>query len=546
MCSPKIDELRLIAKKSNAAVIGLTETKLDESVQIGEIEIEGYSLVRSDRNRKGGGMACYINEDISFNVRENFSNEIENIFFDILLPNTKPILIGIVYRPPNQSGFLENFSEAISNTHSFDNQEVYILGDLNIDMIRKPPLAKLHKEICSLHGLTQIIDSPTRVTAETSTLIDHILTNSVEKISQSGILDVSLSDHQAIYCTRKFIKQKFNAHKYIKIRSLKNYSKNIWLENLRSVKYPDYSNYDDVDAAYSDFIDKTTIAINKVAPFKQICVKGDTSEWMDEEVLEGINKRNRLFKKFKASGLYDDNVEYKKARNRVQNLIKSKKRNFFSTKLTENVGKPKELWKTLKKIGVPSKEKSMAAISLKKDGKTVFDNKSVCEIFKDFFANLSANLLKNLPTPTNKFGADSIQRYYRNLNLQDKHFSLQPTTTEVVSKLLEEINPSKAVGIDNIGGKFLKDGALVLKDPITKLCNLSIRLSKFPKKCKVAKLKPLYKKGSKLEAKNYRPISLLPLVSKVFEKVIHTQTQGFLDENKILYKFIRYESLVSK
>ena len=76
-----------------------------------------------------------------------------------------------------------------------------------------------------------------------------------------------------------------------------------------------------------------------------------------------------------------------------------------------------------------------------------------------------------------------------------------------------------------------------MKDPITKLCNLSISLSKFPKQCKIAKLKPQYKKGSKLEAKNYRPISLLPFVSKIFEKVIHTQTQSFLDENKILYKF---------
>ncbi len=180
---PKIDELRLIAKQSNAAVIGLTETKLDDTVVNGEIEIEGYTLERTDRNRKGGGVAFYIRNDISYNVRENFSNEFENIFFDIHLPKTKPILMGILYRPPDQSGFLENLSQAISETHSFDNQEVYILGDLNIDMIGKPPLAKLHKEICSLHGLTQIIDSPTRITEETSTLIDHILTNSIEKIS---------------------------------------------------------------------------------------------------------------------------------------------------------------------------------------------------------------------------------------------------------------------------------------------------------------------------------------------------------------------------
>ena len=150
----------------------------------------------------------------------------------------------------------------------------------------------------------------------------------------------------------------------------------------------------------------------------------------------------------------------------------------------------------------------MSAISLKKDGKIVSDTKSICDIFKDFFANLSSNLVKNLPSPTNIFGMDSIQNYYSHLNLQNKQFFLKPTTKEVVLKLLEEINPSKAVGIDNIGGKFLKDGAPILADPITSLCNLSIRLSKFLRKCKIAKLKPLYKKGSKLEAKNYRPISL--------------------------------------
>ena len=109
---PKIDELRLIAKKCNAAVIGLPETKLDESIQNGEIDIEGYTLERSNRNRRGGGVACYVRrgggvacyvrDDISFNIRETFSNEIENIFLDILLPKTKLILIDIVYRPPDQ------------------------------------------------------------------------------------------------------------------------------------------------------------------------------------------------------------------------------------------------------------------------------------------------------------------------------------------------------------------------------------------------------------------------------------------------------------
>ena len=73
---PKIDELRLIAKESNAAVIGVTETTLDETVLNEEIKIEGYVLERSDRDRRGGGVACYIRNDISFNIREHFSDEI--------------------------------------------------------------------------------------------------------------------------------------------------------------------------------------------------------------------------------------------------------------------------------------------------------------------------------------------------------------------------------------------------------------------------------------------------------------------------------------
>ena len=69
---PKIDELRLIAKNSNAAFIGITESKLDKTVLDNEVRIDGYELKRADRNRQGGGVACYIRKDLSFSVRENF------------------------------------------------------------------------------------------------------------------------------------------------------------------------------------------------------------------------------------------------------------------------------------------------------------------------------------------------------------------------------------------------------------------------------------------------------------------------------------------
>ena len=91
----------------------------------------------------------------------NFSSEVEDIFLDMLLPKTKPILIGILYRPPDQSKFLDKLSTAISETDNFDAQEVYILGDLNINLINNqkhtPNGIKRYKEFCSLNGLKQLL-----------------------------------------------------------------------------------------------------------------------------------------------------------------------------------------------------------------------------------------------------------------------------------------------------------------------------------------------------------------------------------------------------
>ena len=115
--------------------------------------------------------------------------------------------------------------------------------------------------------------------------------------------------------------------------------------------------------------------------------------------------------------------------------------------------------------------------------------------------------------------------------------NFQTIQSNTFPNLLKSCNVNKAAGIDNISGRFLKGGADVLALPITQICNLSIKLSHFPKDCKAAKLKPLYKKGTKTDPKNFRPISLPPIVSKVFEKVIHDQTMEYLTDNNIFYKY---------
>ena len=130
----KIDELRDIVGHAKPAILGITESKLNGSVTNQEVNISGYNILRNDRNRNGGGAACYIRSDLCFNSRSIFSNSIEHSFFDLLIPKMKPISIGIFYRSPNANNFLESFINDLKKI-DFKKSEAYFLGDFNINLL---------------------------------------------------------------------------------------------------------------------------------------------------------------------------------------------------------------------------------------------------------------------------------------------------------------------------------------------------------------------------------------------------------------------------
>ena len=106
---PKMSELRIIARKTSAAVIAIS----DNSVTDNEISIDGYTVLRKDRNRNGGGVCVYIKHNIAFNQRLDLHNDmIEALWFELLLP--KPIIVGVCYRPQTNLVFLSQFEETVS------------------------------------------------------------------------------------------------------------------------------------------------------------------------------------------------------------------------------------------------------------------------------------------------------------------------------------------------------------------------------------------------------------------------------------------------
>ena len=186
--------------------------------------------------------------------------------------------------------------------------------------------------------MKQLINCPTRITCNSSSILDHDLACFPDTVSQSGVIDVGISDHQLIYCTR--IKRFCN--KEITFRSLKNYSPEVYEETLRKLSFPNYKLFDDIDNVDENFIRKVMTGIDNLAPSKNKRIKGTSQGWFDAEIMGKINERYKLLKRLKKYCLHVDKDNYKEARNETQKLIRAKKAN-FERKLTENIDKPKEL-----------------------------------------------------------------------------------------------------------------------------------------------------------------------------------------------------------
>ena len=131
---PKIDELQYIIKNSNAAVISISETILDNTVYDSEITIDGYNIAQSDRDRNGGVVTWYIRSNICSNLKTCLSNNIENIFIDLLSPKPKPITVGVIYKSPNQTTLLEQIITEFETLDLYN--EHYVLEDFNINLFK--------------------------------------------------------------------------------------------------------------------------------------------------------------------------------------------------------------------------------------------------------------------------------------------------------------------------------------------------------------------------------------------------------------------------
>ena len=163
-------------------MIAFNETRLDQSISDGLIHLDGYEVIRKDRSRNGGGVCIYIRSSINYKIRSDLiPPTLEAVCLEITKPRSKPFIVSTIYRPPNAPAEFFDCFETLIKQIDDENREMYIPGDLNCNLLQEKalfnvPTSKLNS-IYELYQLSQLINEPTRVTLTTSSLIDHVVTN---------------------------------------------------------------------------------------------------------------------------------------------------------------------------------------------------------------------------------------------------------------------------------------------------------------------------------------------------------------------------------
>ena len=458
---------------------------------------------------------------------------IETLFVELQFSNGN-FLVGFVYRPPNNN--LVHFSEwlhcmdiLLEKCHN-ENKRFILLGDFNIDLVSTVCQRNSWINTFQNYNLTQIIKEPTRITSESKTLIDHIYVSDDVNVSNSGVLSWSVSDHNPVYITVKKSNCMKNCngigndHKTISYRKYTDLDiHSIGVDMLHRLSCITTKNNMNIDKTTNSWTLEIGSILDQYCPKVTKRIKRDFQPaWLNPEIRKLMKQRD-LCKSNKS----DDN--YKTLRNKCKKKIKEAKSNHYVNLIETNKNDPKILTKIFQELG--SKNNTRKHLhKLKVDDKLIECKQKIGNVFNQHFASLVYTLNNN---------SSGLPECEKLSNFVDKNssgvtFKIPHVSHGFVFKYLCKIKISKATGFDEISARFLKLFAPYLTDSITKICNLSITENRFPSTWKTARVIPLLKKGSTDDVNNYRPISILPVVSKILEKHVSSTFYAFLNEQNLL------------
>ena len=561
--STKLNEVENIINGYHPHVLGISESNFHSNHAVEDVQIENYDVYFSKSLKNPqfniSRLAVYVHKDLIVKVREDLMNDTFNsVWLEVGLPRQKKILVCNIYRQWQFTKQGDDKSSATVNSQlarfvSFLDQweravasgrEICVLGDFNLDFLHfgrnnlpansqsarlRPLVAELFDRIIP-HGFAQMVSVFTRSWPnQESSGLDHFWTNRPEKLSQVHATWAGGSDHKIIFATR-YTRAQISKPRIIRKRSYKNFVPSQFLEAVRKISWWGvYSECFDCESAAKIMTDKLTDILDLMAPIRTFQVRTKYAPWLSQHTKDLIKERDQAQKKAAFSKDEDDWRRFKGLRNSVTNILRTEKKNWQANKINQFGNDTSSIWKNVKnwlgwsKGGPPTKIIS--------EGNIFSRPKDVAKIMNNFFINKVRLLRNNLPpNPGNPLIL--VKKLMENRKCT---FKLKCVHPDKIGEIIDNLKHSKSCGIDNIDSYIIKLAKSELVPVITHVVNLSISQPMFPSLWKTAKTIPLHKKNEKMYAENYRPVSLLPIYSKILERAVFCQIIDYMETNNLLH-----------
>ena len=554
----KHQDLETIIADHHPHVFGLGEANYSQVQDIEAVQYPGYTL-HLDSGLELQGMArvaVYTHSSLRVKRRNDLEDpETAYIWLECGLPGQRGFLVCVGYRQWRLLGQGDNISASVPEqlkrwekflgrweTAINEGKEVIVMLDANLDFLTwrnsenlpahhssirlKSLIDRLFDRIVPL-GVSQLVTEATRLErGQPRAGLDHVYTTRPDKLSQVETLYTGMSDHKLIKCRRHTKSLKVH-QRYIRKRSFKNFKKELFLEKLDQINLNEILECTEVDRAVELLTNKLNTILDELAPIKTFQSRANYAPWLSDETKLLKKQREEAQEKASRSNDLEDWRLFRAVRNQVTARSRSDKKKWEENKLE----KGGDMWKTVKSwlgwknSGPPNK--------LFYDGRIVTRPACIASSMNRFFVDKVKSLRLNIP----QVARDPLKEMKQAMQHRQSKFKLSPVSIPEVVKLIKEMKTSSATGMDYIDTNTVKIAVDQLAPILAFIINLSIQTLTFPSTWKWHKVIPLLKTSTAdpMLPKSYRPVALLPIMSKILEKVVFNQLVKYLETNDLIH-----------
>jgi hypothetical protein len=491
----------------------VSESWLKPTLDSTSYSLPGYVLIRNDRIGKGGGgVAIYLRSSISYTILNQsqslYSGSAEWIFLEINVSRVKAVL-GVVYCPPTIDYFsnLEQILESLSSDYTHH----LIMGDLNTDLCRDSPRSRKLMSLIRSVSFSVLPSDPTHHTTTTDTWLDVIITSSSSNVIKHGqFLAPGFSHHDLLYVTYK-IKPPKCKPALVCMRSFAKIDSDALSRDAADIDWSPVLSAPTTAAKVSLFNAAILGVFDRHAPLRTIRVRRPPAPWMTEGVRMAMRRRDRAFRTFKRDRTDENWRIFKTARNRCNQLVRTAKRRFIHDNVSSS--SMADVWKFLKSFGLGKPASGTEGIPF-----------SLNELNRHFSSALSVD---------NSVKTTTLTEISALPTFVSESFSFSPTSETEVKAIIKAIK-SKAVGVDDVSRLMILSVLDCILPIVTDIINSSFSNGEFPPLWRKAFVIPLPKVHNVTLPNQFRPISILPFLSKIAEAVAHKKLSQFVFTHKLL------------